>query len=59
MTNDEFIKRVMYYVSDEYLQELAGRSSDYNVGCSPEDFSKVVAFGMIRFLIEDFKGEVL
>lgn len=56
MTNEEFIKRVMHYVSDEYLQSLQEKArelSDCDITRS-EDFANAVAIGMIKFLISEF-----
>jgi hypothetical protein len=52
MTKEKFIERVIYFVSDEYLQKQASKEIDGGV-TRPDDFANAVAIGMIKFLIED------
>lgn len=54
MTNEEFIKRVMHYASDEYLQSLQEQARKDCDITRPEDFANAVAIGMIKFLISEF-----
>lgn len=54
MTNEEFIKRVMHYASDEYLQSLQEEARKDCDITRPEDFANAVAIGMIKYLIQDF-----
>ena len=45
MTKDEFIEKVRYYMSDEFLQEQEGMRKKNNLHMSPEE----VAFASIRY----------